>query len=407
MISLSSPTAEKSSFEASFLEQYEVIRSCNAFEPGNRTLIDVARCTPGARRFLVTDDNVRSLYGEQIGRYFEAHDVEIHIHAMESGEQHKTLASVIAIIEALEEFGIRRFSDPIIAVGGGVVTDTVGLAAHLYRRGTPYVRVPTTLVGLVDAGIGLKVGVNFGGSKNIIGSFHSPLASIIDRTFLSTLPGRHVSNGLAEVIKIAIACDHELFELIESALQGDLPSSIDDNLIAQAIAAMLGQLQANPRERELRRAVDFGHTFSPGLEIDSAGELLHGESVALDMALSCGIAVRRRLLSNQSAARIVGALVTSGLPLDHRLCTPPRLRRGLEQATRHRDGSQHLFLPTRIGGGVFVEDVSSDEIAAAVGWASGAQVANNRGSQLFIDGALDNSAGEKRRGLADRGSDLR
>jgi 2-epi-5-epi-valiolone synthase len=377
---MSSPSlaTKKQRFQASFRESYEIVFTERAFDPANRTLIDIASCTHRARRLLITDSNVRHLYGDQIRRYFETHDVEIHIYAMEAGEQHKSLESVSSIIEAIEEFGIRRFSDPIIAVGGGVVTDTAGLAAHLYRRGTPYVRVPTTLVGLVDAGIGVKVGVNFGGKKNILGSFHAPLASVIDRTFLNTLPRRHIGNGLSEVIKIAIACDDGLFELTETMLGNemlgnDLSNCLDDNFISRAIAAMLEQLQSNPWERELQRAVDFGHTFSPRLEIDSAGTLLHGESVALDMALCCGIAVRRRLLSNGSAARIVGAIAGSGLPLEHRLCTLPRLLRGLAEATRHRDGSQHIFLPTRIGGGVFVEDVSSDDIAEALRWTGGAR----------------------------------
>jgi 3-dehydroquinate synthase len=320
----------------------------------------------------VTDGNVNLLYRQRLNRYFAERGAEIAIHVMPPGESQKSMESLVNIFDAIERFGIRRYSDPIFAIGGGVVTDTVGCAAHLYRRGTPHIRIPTTLVGLVDAGIGVKVGVNFRNHKNLIGSYQPPMISVMDRKFLATLPLRHVRNGMAEIIKIAIVCDSSLFDILESAMDELLDERLQTDLgfrvIDHSITAMLEQIRINPWEHELRRPADFGHTFSPRIEMDSNGSLLHGESVAIDMALCCGIALRRGLLDDVSASRIVDVLISAGLPLCHKLSTPPRLCRALEDTMSHRDGWQHIFLPTAIGRGVFVEDISVDDIEESLRW---------------------------------------
>lgn len=353
--------------KATLSETYPVIESVNILDSGNGRLARAARLTPGARRLVVVDSRVHDLYGAEIGRYFTERGVDSRVITMDAGEAQKSLDSVLYVVNAAEEFGLHRYSEPIIAIGGGVISDTVGCAAHLYQRGVPHIRVPTTLVGLVDAGIGVKVGVNYGNRKNLIGAYQAPLAAILDRDFLQTLPARHVKNGMAEVIKIAIACDSALFELLEENMEEllgkQLRTAVGKEVVRRAVSAMLAQIECNPWERYLRRAVDFGHTFSPRIEMDSAGELLHGESVSIDMALCCQLAVQRNLLDGTDAARIFSVLMSADLPLDHSLCTLPRLREALADTVRHRDGRQHVFLPEKIGCGTFVEDISFQDLA--------------------------------------------
>jgi 3-dehydroquinate synthase len=187
---------------------------------------------------------------------------------------------------------------------------------------------------------------------------------------LATLPTRHICNGISEIIKVAIACDGHLFMLIENDIQmlirKKFQTATGDEAIARAISAMLSQLCQNWWERDLRRSVDFGHTFSPRLELASRGSLLHGESVAIDMAICCGISVQRRLLDNATASRIVAVMKSAGLPLFHKLCKMPILLTALEDSVRRRDGHQHIFLPTSIGSGIFAEDVRYQDIKAAI-----------------------------------------
>ena len=318
----------------------------------------------------MVDTSVHELYGDKIEHYLIERKVDSSVITMEAGEAQKSLKSVLRVVDAAEEFGLRRYSDPIIVIGGGVISDTVGFAAHLYQRGVPHIRIPTTLVGLVDAGIGVKVGVNYGNRKNLIGGYQAPLATILDRSFLRTLPARHIRNGMAEIIKIAIACDSRLFELLESnmteLLGEQLHTPAGREVVRRAVQAMLTQIECNPFERYLQRSVDFGHTFSPKIEMDSAGELLHGESVAIDMALCCQIAWQRNMLCQADMTRIFAVLMSAGLPLDHNLCTLPRLDLALADTVRHRDGMQHMFLPRGIGCGEFVEDIGFEDLTESL-----------------------------------------
>ena len=127
------------------------------------------------------------------------------------GEENKTVEHYLSILRELDSFPIHRRDEPIIAIGGGVLTDVVGFVASSYRRGVPHIKVPTTLMGYVDASIGIKTGINFNGNKNRLGSFDPPEKVFLDKSFLKTLPKRHILNGVCEIIKLAIIKDAEFF----------------------------------------------------------------------------------------------------------------------------------------------------------------------------------------------------
>lgn len=154
------------------------------------------------KRFIVIDETVNNLYGSQVAAYFEARNVIYKILPLPTTEENKSMALVTKILEEVHKFGIDRRTEPIIAIGGGVCLDIVGLAASLYRRRTPYIRVPTTLLAYIDASVGAKNGVNFVNCKNKLGSYVPPVATFLDRAFLRTLPRRHISNGMAEMLKV-------------------------------------------------------------------------------------------------------------------------------------------------------------------------------------------------------------
>jgi 2-epi-5-epi-valiolone synthase len=356
---------------------YEVRITNGLFDLGNPELLQIGRPPEGKklRRFVVIDETVDVFHGEMIRRYFQYHEVEHRILVLPMSEQLKTMDAVFTVMKGLDDFGIARRHEPIIGIGGGVLLDVVGLTASLYRRSTPYIRVPTTLIGLVDAGVGAKTGVNFGQHKNRIGTYFPSLATFLDRSFLATLDLRHVSNGLAEILKIALMKDRRLFELlelhgaqlIEERLQGYTEESdrVAEEVLCRAIQGMLEELEPNLWEQKLERLVDFGHSFSPTIEMHALPELLHGEAVTIDMALSTILSCQRGFVTPKQRDRIFAVMRQLRLPVSHPLCEPELLQQALEDTVRHRDGLQRLPLPISIGAGYFVNDLTADELALA------------------------------------------
>lgn len=194
---------------------YRVIQCKNILDPTNDTLLwghlgeeelkhTLSNCKP-PKQFVVIDENVNKLYGSQVSQYFKARGVVYKILPLPTTEENKCMELVTKILEEVHEFGIDRRSEPIVAIGGGVCLDVVGLAASLYRRRTPYIRVPTTLLSYIDASVGAKTGVNFAGGKNKLGSYVPPVAAFLDCSFFQTLPPRQISNGMAEMLKVLVA----------------------------------------------------------------------------------------------------------------------------------------------------------------------------------------------------------
>nr|WP_314144340.1 sedoheptulose 7-phosphate cyclase [uncultured Rhodococcus sp.] len=360
--------------------EYHVIAARNLFSPENTQLLDgcsAAPLTRGDRRLVVIDSNVDRIHGDRIRGYLEHHGVAASFVSMRADETVKEWSSVIRVVDAMNGFGIDRRREPVIAIGGGVLLDVVGFAASVYRRGTPYIRIPTTLIGLVDAGVGVKTGVNYGMGKNRLGTYAPAIATYVDRAFLRTLDDRHLSNGLAEILKMALIKSVDLFELLETYGQ----RLIDDNfqgtsteldtaatqVIAESIHLMLEELQPNLWESCLERCVDYGHTFSPTLEMEALPALLHGEAVSIDMALTSALGFLRGSLSSDDLDRILTVMKRLGLPVwNDVLSTDGVLDAALADTIRHRDGRQRLPLPVGIGGHHFANDVTNEEIASAL-----------------------------------------
>ena len=349
--------------------EYEIENSSDLFDPLNPALLSVGKLEQG-RRFIVVDSNVIKYYGSAIRTYFLQNDIETSIYSFNSGEEFKTVNQYLSILRALDAFPICRRDEPIIAIGGGVLTDVVGFVASSYRRGVPHIKVPTTLMGYVDASIGVKAGINFNGNKNRLGCFVPPIKVLLDRTFLKTLPRRHTLNGVCEILKLAIIKDAELFTLLETHGPQCVESKFQDEtgaaILDRSIDGMLEELQPNMLEEELDRRVDFGHTFSYGLETQHETSLYHGEAVLLDIAISTMLAWNRGLLLAGEVDRIFCLIASLSLPLDPENLQVDMLWRILQERIYHRNGFQRVPLPDGIGGCTFVNDVSLDDLKQAV-----------------------------------------
>ncbi|MDP1779762.1 MAG: sedoheptulose 7-phosphate cyclase [Anaerolineales bacterium] len=297
------------------------------------------------------------------------HKIDAKILTFPAGEKNKSIDNYLWILRELDTFPINRRDEPIIAIGGGVLTDVVGFVASSYRRGVPHIKIPTTLMGYVDASVGIKSGINFNSNKNRLGSFEPPKKVFLDRTFLTTLPKRHILNGVCEILKLAIIKDTALFELLESHGAECVNSKFQDEIGAlildRSVGAMLEELEPNLFEDDLARRVDFGHTFSYGFETFHDTQLLHGEAVLIDMVISAILAASRDLLSKQELNRIFDLIAKLGVVLIDDLVNPDLLWKTLNERTYHRNGLQRVPLPDGLGKCVFVNDIKFKEIQSA------------------------------------------
>lgn len=224
---------------------------------------------------IVTDSGVPKEYSKAIASQCK----EPIVITIEQGEKSKNFENYSLILKTLIENGFTR-SDCVVAVGGGVIGDMAGFSAASFMRGIDFYNIPTTLLSQLDSSIGGKTAIDFCGVKNVVGAFYQPKRVLIDPDTLKTLPKRHISNGLAESVKMALTFDKELFELLENG-------NIEDNLneiIYRSLLLKKNVVEQDEKESGLRKTLNFGHTI--GHAIESIGEfedLLHGECVAIGM----------------------------------------------------------------------------------------------------------------------------
>jgi len=268
------------------------------------------------------------------------------------GEANKRLSAVEGLAEQMLERGADR-SSMVIGFGGGIVTDVGGFLAAIFMRGVPVLQAPTTLLAQVDAGTGGKTGVNLVKGKNLIGSFHQPVAVLIDPDVLSSLPPREYKAGLFEVIKCGIIRDRSLFDLLDH--QRDeilaLQPGVTDQLIAAAVNIKAEVVTADEREGDLRRILNFGHTIGHAIEAETAYvRLLHGEAVAWGMLAATRLADLTGTLKGTDADHIARVITSYGpLPAIGDL-QPDRLLARLSHDKKTLQGKVHFVLPSTIGG---------------------------------------------------------
>jgi 3-dehydroquinate synthase len=314
------------------------------------------------RALLVAQSEVWARYGEQVLRLRARTGIDLRVLSLELDESRKTLDTVATVCAACHEHELGRTA-ALIALGGGVCSDIVTVAAGLVRRGIAHVRIPTTLIGQIDAGIGIKGGLNFDGAKSFLGTFEPPEIVLLDPAFLCTAPARSLSDGIAEAVKIALIADPRLFELLErhapqllrSAFAGD--RALVHEVLTRSVARMIEQLSPNFFEdRTWQRRVDLGHTFSGLVEQRSGYEVSHGHAVAIDMALSAAIGVTLGATTVPVFERILRVLRAASLPTDSELLTGELCATAIDHASRHRGGTPNLVVPRRVGDCDFVTD---------------------------------------------------
>lgn len=220
---------------------------------------------------------------------------------IESGEENKNIETCSNVWGALKDIGIDRKS-LIINVGGGVISDLGGFVASTFKRGVDFINIPTTLLSMVDASVGGKTGIDFEGVKNLIGAMNQPKAIFINPLFLHTLPQRHVKNGYAEILKIALIADVEFWQQIKKS-----KIFYSDSIIAKAVELKNIVVKKDFYENDLRKSLNFGHSIGHALEsayISTKKDILHGEAIAAGMLMEAYIALNLKLMSKKEFEEI-------------------------------------------------------------------------------------------------------
>ncbi len=298
--------------------------------------------------FLVIDENVKKKFPKDDGKII-----------IQGREQAKNIETIQKIWQAMLDFKCDRKS-LVINIGGGTIGDVGGFAASTYMRGVDFIQIPTTLLAQVDASVGGKVGINFAGIKNLIGTFQQPVAVIIDVEILAGLPKREFISGFAEIIKHGVIADKKYFEFVTSKKPQDFSPDELIEIIRRSIQIKFNIVSADEKESGLRKILNFGHTIGHAIEAlsqETSHPLLHGEALGIGMTTEGNISEAIGLLSNEEYKILEQAITAAGLPTK----LPPLSTNGvlekIKSDKKNEEGKINWTLIQGIGKAVYNQSV--------------------------------------------------
>ena len=346
---------------------YEVVVA-----PGSLSELGTSFSTLGfkGRCAVLGDEAVLKLYGETAQNSLKGSGFSVLTSGFVTSETAKSLETVRGFYDLLVDSKFERIH-PIAALGGGIAGDLIGFVAASYLRGVPFIQIPTTLLAMVDASVGGKVGVNLPQGKNLIGAFHQPVAVLIDPQVLKTLPEREFRCGLAECIKHGIIGDRALFDWIKGNLPAILSQDIAvlTELVARNVEFKARIVMADEFEHGERALLNLGHTFGHAIESTTGyTQVLHGEAVSLGIVAACAAAEIARRAKPGLRAEVEAVLQAAGLPIKADLPSIETMTEAMSRDKKVRSGQIRLIIPEAIGTTKIVSDL--DPSAVAAGWAA-------------------------------------
>lgn len=289
---------------------------------------------------LISDSIVAPLHMKCVRSILETAGFTVHTFVFTAGEDHKTVATLDALLNFLYEKEMTR-ADLLVSLGGGLVGDVTGLAAALYCRGTDFIQLPTSLLAMVDASVGGKTAVNLQGAKNQIGVFHQPSAVLCDTAFLETLPRNRFAEGMAEVIKYAFIDDKSLLDRL-------MPITDLEGVIADCVAIKAKIVAEDEHEYGIRKLLNFGHTFGHAVECVSEHRVSHGDAVAIGMCRAYDVARQAGICQEDFGEKLRTVLAYYELPTETALPYDQLLHAMRHDKKRSRQNIS-LVLPTKLG----------------------------------------------------------
>lgn len=323
----------------------------------------------GTSAVIITNPLVNRLHGKSLSDVLEKAGFEVKTFTVADGEQSKAADVACDLVNRIARYDVMK-KPFVIALGGGVVGDLAGFVASSYKRGVPYVQIPTTLLAQVDSSIGGKVGVDLPVGKNLMGAVYQPKLVWSDTAYLKTLSARQVRNGLAEVIKYGVICDANLFGNVEKNYQKFL--SLDKNILTQVVEAS-SRIKGRVVELDefdvtgVRAILNYGHTIGHAIEAaDGFAHYQHGEAVGLGMRVAGEIAVQKKLWSQDEADRVEALITAVGLPKQIQHVSVKDVLTRMKHDKKFLAGKNRFVLAAKIGLVKLVEGVELNIIQSAV-----------------------------------------
>ncbi|RXK01549.1 3-dehydroquinate synthase [Arcobacter sp. CECT 8989] len=307
---------------------------------------------------IVTNPTVSGLHLEYLKEKISAK--ELSVVTIPDGEQYKHMKTIEDILEYCFEQKLNRNS-LLIAFGGGVIGDMTGFAASIYQRGIDFVQVPTTLLSQVDASVGGKTGVNNKFGKNLIGAFHQPIAVNIDPHFLTTLPKREFGAGIAEIVKMAVTFNKDFFSWLE---ENDLNDKENiKTAIAKSVETKAWVVCQDEKEKGLRAALNYGHTFGHVIENETNyNTYLHGEAVGIGMVMANELACKIGYMSEEEAVRVKKLLEKYDIPTDYKIEDVEDFYEHFFLDKKSLDNKIKFIVPKGIGDCEITDEISKDDV---------------------------------------------
>lgn len=340
---------------------------------------------PGAAVAVVADRAVEETVGRRVADLLAGAGVEVRLRVgLPPGEEAKSVSVVGDLWDRFARAGLDR-TGAVVAVGGGAALDAAGFAAATYARGVRLVNVPTTLLAMVDASLGGKVGIDHAGVKNLVGAFHHPALVVADPLVLRTLPGRALRWGLAECVKAAVLASPLVLEVLEEWAgllvetgpgEGRAPRpdggwprerlSALAWVVEQALRVKAAYVGADPEDRELRHSLNLGHTFAHGVEAATSYAVPHGEAVAVGLLAAARLGARAGVTDPALEGRLRRLLEALGLPTRSPVGLDPGRVAAAMAGDKKRRAGRMVFVVPAPGGAALLHDVPLEEALAAL-----------------------------------------
>ncbi len=277
----------------------------------------IAKLNIGCDAYVITNASIKNKYGEALNKALKQAGFTVKFNLVPDAEGSKSIGMASSVIENIVRYDKKKRVF-IVAFGGGVIGDLAGFIASIYKRGVPYLQIPTTLLAQVDSSIGGKTAVDLIQGKNLVGAFYQPRLVFSDVAILKTLTRRQLQSGLAEVIKYAIIKDPQLFAYLEKKYQDalSLKESALEFIVTRCSFIKAKIVREDEREEKgIRTILNFGHTIGHALEVAGNYKAYnHGEAIALGMLVACDISKKLRFTDNETLRRIENLIRAAGLP---------------------------------------------------------------------------------------------
>ncbi len=340
---------------------------------GNRMLAKASGYPPslslGKDAVIITNPLIQELHGKTLALGLKRGGFSVATLTVPDGEQSKSAKCAFGLMERLARYDVDK-KIFIVALGGGVVGDLAGFVAATYKRGVPFLQVPTTLLAQIDSAIGGKVGIDLAVGKNLVGAFYQPRRVLSDVSLLSTLSARQIRNGLAEAVKYGVIADAELFHYVE---RNYAPLLLKDPKCLEELVVRCSRIKARvvaadeQETKGLRTILNFGHTVGHAVESAGGYKLYqHGEAVALGMRVAATLSVGMKLLSVEDCGRLDRLLSCIGLPQRIRGLSLARILKPMAHDKKFQSGRNRFVLARDIGRVIVREGIPQALIKKAI-----------------------------------------